>query len=70
MMFFNNVPESIEENLERLDELGGPNVFNHYAWGWTNAGQHAVPALEAGNLPRRHHRPVHRLLAGQDHRTR
>ena len=38
MMFFNNVPESIEENLERLDELGGPNVFNHYAWGWTNAG--------------------------------
>jgi arylsulfatase A-like enzyme len=38
MMFFNNVPESIEENLERIDELGGPNVFNHYAWGWTNAG--------------------------------
>ena len=38
MMFFNGVPESIEENLERLDELGGPNVFNHYAWGWTNAG--------------------------------
>ncbi len=38
MMFFNGVPESIEENLARLDELGGPNVFNHYAWGWTNAG--------------------------------
>ena len=38
MMFFNNVPESMEENLDRLDELGGPNVFNHYAWGWTNAG--------------------------------
>ncbi len=38
MMFFNGVPESIEENLERIDELGGPNVFNHYAWGWTNAG--------------------------------
>ena len=38
MMFFNNVPESIDENLERIDELGGPNVFNHYAWGWTNAG--------------------------------
>ena len=38
MMFFNGVPESIEDNLERIDELGGPNVFNHYAWGWTNAG--------------------------------
>jgi arylsulfatase A-like enzyme len=38
MMFFNNVPESLEENLERIDELGGPTVFNHYAWGWTNAG--------------------------------
>ena len=38
MMFFNGVPESMAENLERIDELGGPNVFNHYAWGWTNAG--------------------------------
>ncbi|WP_210422825.1 arylsulfatase [Cryobacterium sp. BB307] len=38
MMFFNNVPEDLEENLERIDELGGPTVFNHYAWGWTNAG--------------------------------
>ncbi|MCW2523523.1 MAG: sulfatase, partial [Frankiales bacterium] len=38
MMFFNNAPESIEENLARIDELGGVNVFNHYAWGWTNAG--------------------------------
>ena len=38
MMFFNNAPESIDENLERIDELGGPNVFNHDAWGWTNAG--------------------------------
>ena len=21
-----------------IDELGGPKSFNHYAWGWTNAG--------------------------------
>ncbi|MEO8519392.1 MAG: arylsulfatase [Dermatophilaceae bacterium] len=38
MMFFNNAPESLEENVASLDELGGVNVFNHYAWGWTNAG--------------------------------
>ena len=37
-LFFNNVPESLEENLKALDELGGPNNFNHYAWGRTWAG--------------------------------
>ena len=36
--FFNNVPDSLEENLKKIDELGGPNTFNHYAWGWTFAG--------------------------------
>ncbi len=37
-LFFNNVPETLEENLAKIDELGGPNTFNHYAWGWTWAG--------------------------------
>jgi hypothetical protein len=36
--FFNNVPESMEENLAAIDELGGPRFFNHYPWGWTMAG--------------------------------
>jgi len=36
--FFNNVPESLEENLEAIDELGGPKHFNHYPWGWAWAG--------------------------------
>jgi arylsulfatase A-like enzyme len=36
--FFNNVSESVEENLKALDDLGGPAYFNHYAWGWTWAG--------------------------------
>ena len=35
---FNNVPESLEENLAALDDLGGPKYFNHFAWGWTWAG--------------------------------
>jgi arylsulfatase len=38
MRFFNNVPESMEENLEALDKLGGPETYNHYAWGWSWAG--------------------------------
>jgi arylsulfatase len=36
--FFNYVPESLEDNLAALDDLGGPKYFNHYAWGWTWAG--------------------------------
>jgi arylsulfatase len=36
--FFNNVPESLEDNLEAIDGLGGPEYFNHYPWGWTWAG--------------------------------
>jgi arylsulfatase len=37
-LFFNNVPESLEDNLQALDKLGGPETYNHYAWGWTWAG--------------------------------
>ena len=37
-LFFNNVPESLEANLAAIDKLGGPDNFNHYAWGWTWAG--------------------------------
>jgi arylsulfatase len=36
--FFNNAPESIEESLAVIDEIGGPRHFNHYPWGWTWAG--------------------------------
>ncbi len=38
MSFFNNVTEKLEDNLEAIDEIGGVEFFNHYAWGWTNAG--------------------------------
>jgi arylsulfatase A-like enzyme len=34
LKFFNNVPDTIEANLERLDELGGPTSYNHYNTGW------------------------------------
>jgi arylsulfatase len=32
--FFNNLPDDIEENLARLEELGGPTSYNHYNTGW------------------------------------
>ena len=37
-LFFNNVPEAIEDGLNAIDELGGPKHFNHYPWGWAWAG--------------------------------
>jgi len=38
MYFFNFEPESLEENLARIDQLGGPEAYNHYPWGWAWAG--------------------------------
>ena len=36
--FFNNAQEPLEDSLASIDEIGGPNHFNHYPWGWTWAG--------------------------------
>jgi arylsulfatase len=36
--FFNNVPDDLKQNIAAIDDLGGPKYFNHYAWGWTHAG--------------------------------
>ena len=36
--FFNFIPESLEENLKRMDDLGTPRANNHYPWGWAWAG--------------------------------
>jgi arylsulfatase len=38
MYFFNFEPESLEENLRRIDDLGTPRAHNHYPWGWAWAG--------------------------------
>jgi hypothetical protein len=35
--FFNNVPDDLEENLSKIDELGGPGTYNHYPNGWAVA---------------------------------
>ena len=36
--FFNAVPEPIEAQLKRVDQLGGPMTYSHYAAGWAVAG--------------------------------
>ena len=36
--FFNFVPESLEENLRHLDDIGTEHSNNHYPWGWAWAG--------------------------------
>ncbi|WP_255441809.1 arylsulfatase [Corallococcus sp. Z5C101001] len=38
LKFFNNTPESLEQNLAAMEDLGGPKHFNHYPWGWAWAG--------------------------------
>jgi len=37
-LFFNNVPERLEDNIKAIDEWGGVDTFPHYSWGWTWAG--------------------------------
>ncbi|HEY3142942.1 MAG TPA: arylsulfatase [Acidimicrobiales bacterium] len=32
--FFNGIPDTIEANLARIDELGSPTSYNHYCSGW------------------------------------
>lgn len=36
--YFNGIPESVDDILARIDELGGPNSYAHYASGWAVAG--------------------------------
>jgi arylsulfatase len=37
MKFANGIPDSIEENLALIDELGGTKTYNHYPTGWAMA---------------------------------
>lgn len=38
MTYFNGLPESVQDVLKHIDELGGPNSYGHYAAGWAVAG--------------------------------
>ena len=53
MLFFNMVPESFEDNLAKIDELGGTEGLQPLPVRLDLGRQHPVPALEAGDLPGR-----------------
>lgn len=36
--YFLNQPDTLEENLEVIDDIGGPETHNHYPSGWAQAG--------------------------------
>jgi arylsulfatase len=38
MKYFNFIPESPDEAVGRLDDIGGPNSHSNYPWGWAQAG--------------------------------
>ena len=59
--FFNNAPESFEDSLARDRRDRRPEVLQPLPVGLDVGRQHAVPALEARDLPRRLVRPVHRV---------
>ncbi|MDH6675893.1 arylsulfatase A-like enzyme [Rhodococcus sp. LBL1] len=35
--FFNGYPDRIEDGLAQIDDLGGPETYNHYCTGWAMA---------------------------------
>ncbi|MCA8982556.1 MAG: arylsulfatase [Planctomycetaceae bacterium] len=35
--FFNNYPDDLQQNLKLLDNLGGPDTYNHFPTGWAAA---------------------------------
>jgi arylsulfatase A-like enzyme len=35
--FFNGIPETWQENIKAIDELGGPKHFNHFPSAWAHA---------------------------------
>ena len=66
MLFFNKVPGELRGEPREDRRARRPEVLQPLPVGLDVGREHAVPALEARDLPRRGDRPVHRLLAGRD----
>jgi len=37
-LYLSNRPQLASDAMARLDDLGGPRLYNHYPWGWAQAG--------------------------------
>ena len=64
--FFNNVPDSLEENLAEDRRARRADDVQSLRLGLDARRQHALPPLEARDLSRRRQRPVPRALAERD----
>ena len=63
--------ETPEFMIERLDDFGGPDSYNHYAVGWAHAMCTPVPVDEAGGVALGRHAQRHdRPLAERDQGAR
>lgn len=37
-LYLNDRPQHVQDGLAHIDLLGGPSLYNHYPWGWAQAG--------------------------------
>ncbi|NKC15208.1 MAG: sulfatase-like hydrolase/transferase [Gammaproteobacteria bacterium] len=38
LAFFNRMPQRVDDMADRIDDIGGPNLYNNYPKGWSQAG--------------------------------
>ena len=62
-LFFNGVPDTVQQNLKHMQQLGQSDDLSALFVGLGLGDQHAVPPLETGSGPWRRLRSVHRSLA-------
>ena len=58
--FFNGYPDTIEDNLPMIDQLGSPDTYNHYPTGWAVAFSTPYRMFKRYTLPGRRLRPAGR----------
>ena len=68
--FFNNAQEPLEDSLKADRRDRRPEALQPLPVGLDLGRQHAVPAVEAGDLPRRRLGPVHRVTGPRGSRPR